>query len=65
MKATLTRGRKKNEVATCVKGLRADGAFWEMVDGVASRRGLTRNALIVKAVTAYCKNHKGGVESGD
>ena len=64
MKATINRGRKKGEVATCVKGLRADGAFWEMVDGVANENGMTRNALILKAVKEYCNGKKGGGRSG-
>ena len=50
---------------TCVKGIRAEDSFWEMVDGEAKRRGMTRNGLIVAVVTEYCKGEKGGGDCGD
>ena len=50
---------------TCVKGIRAENSFWEMVDGEAKRRGMTRNGLIVAVMTEYCKGEKGGGGCGD
>lgn len=50
---------------TCVKGIRAEDSFWEMVDGEAKRRGMTRNGLIVSVVAEYCSKAKGGRKNGD
>lgn len=36
-----------------VWGVRADEDFWEKAESAAKREGISRNALIVKAVTLY------------
>lgn len=42
-----------------VWGVRADVDFWEKAESAAKREGISRNALIVKAVQQYIdiKNH--------
>lgn len=46
--------RKENK-KTVVRGIRAPQNFWERCDVVANREQKTRNDLIVKVVSEYCK----------
>ena len=52
--------RKRGEfVPTSVKGIRAENAFWDKCDKVASEQGTTRNDLIVSVVGAYFEKVNG------
>lgn len=52
----LVANTRNSFVPSDVRGVRGEVAFWERVDERARADGLTRNALIIKAVERYLSN---------
>ena len=50
------RNKPKSFVPTRVVGIRAEEAFWEIVEEVAHRDGISRNGLIIKVMSDYIMN---------
>ena len=53
------RNKPRTYVPTRVVGVRAEDEFWELVEKVAKREGLTRNGLVVKVMMGYIYGESG------
>ena len=50
------RNKPNSFVPTRVVGIRAEELFWESVEEVARREGISRNGLIIKVMSDYIMN---------
>ena len=51
------RNKPNTFVPTRVVGIRAEEIFWESVEEVAYRKGISRNGLIIKVMSDYIMNY--------
>jgi predicted DNA-binding ribbon-helix-helix protein len=55
------RNKRNTNVPTRVVGVRADEFFWDSVEEVAHREGVSRNGLIIRVLADYImREHKNG-----
>jgi predicted DNA-binding ribbon-helix-helix protein len=51
------RNKPNTFVPSRVVGVRAEETFWDGVDAVAEKQGISRNGLIIKVMNEYIKNY--------
>lgn len=51
------RNKPNTFVPTRVVGIRAEEMFWDSVEEVACREGISRNGLIIKVMSDYVMQH--------
>lgn len=56
VKSKKVRRKRNSFVATYVKGIRAEREFWDMCNNKAIQENTSRNELIIRVVSEYCKD---------
>lgn len=55
VKNRVVRNQKGCGVKTIIKGIRAEQEFWDACDKMAMRQKTTRNELIIRVMSRYCR----------
>ena len=51
------RNKPNTFVPTRVVGIRGEAFFWDSVEEIAMRQGISRNGLIIKVMSEYIMNY--------
>jgi predicted DNA-binding ribbon-helix-helix protein len=55
VKNRVARNVKGSGIKTVIKGIRAEQEFWDACDKMAARQKTTRNELIIRVMSRYCR----------